>query len=447
MTSRLSQKLYLRIWLAVVSMLLLLAAITLIALNIHVEAVRNELMANPPTLPDREVILKNAQGDVIGQAQSLPNRKLGKGLEFDVVTSTGEKINVYIPPRPRINDVSGGLGTSIGERMMRGGPDSPVRPPPPGLMDVRWLPAWARPPFSFLWLLAIVSIGIAIGAYPIAKRLTLRIELLRDGVKKFGEGDLSTRVAVRGNDEVAYLAEQFNASAARVQALVESQKSLLANASHELRSPLARIRMGIEMLGRSKNRSNEGLQEGTYSEITRSIVELDQLVEEILLASRLDAASNGHIGAAATESVDLLGIAAQECARVSANLDFPAAQAQYQVTGDAKLLTRVVRNLLENAKRYSEGEIDLQLKQVGDSVGRRQVEMRVLDQGPGVPVELRKRIFEPFFRLPGASERSGGVGLGLALVRSIVKQHGGSVQCVARTDGKAGACFIVLLPV
>ena len=112
-----------------------------------------------------------------------------------------------------------------------------------------------------------------------------------------------------------------------------------------------------------------------------------------------------------------------------------------EVPGVAKLLRRMVRNLLENAKRYgseSGKEIALTLSQA-DAV----TTLRVCDRGPGVPTELRERIFEPFYRLPGASERTGGVGLGLALVKSIAQRHGGQVSCVGRDGG--GSCFEVSL--
>ena len=109
--------------------------------------------------------------------------------------------------------------------------------------------------------------------------------------------------------------------------------------------------------------------------------------------------------------------------------------------GVSKLLRRAVRNLLENARRYSQGEITLSLAKQGNLV-----EIRVEDQGPGVPEAQRERIFEKFYRLPGASERSGGVGLGLSLVRSIAERHGGTVDCEERRDGGSGASFVIRLP-
>ena len=177
---------------------------------------------------------------------------------------------------------------------------------------------------------------------------------------------------------------------------------------------------------------------GAREEIARNIGELDQLIDEILLSSRLDAkeADMGTI-----ETVDLTGLAAEECARVDAELDVADAAdgAALNVRGVPRLLRRAIRNLLENARRYGAGEISVQL---GGKPGA--AEIRVNDRGPGVPAALRERIFEPFYRLPGASERNGGVGLGLALVKSIAERHGGSVRCEDRPGG--GASFVIALP-
>jgi two-component system, OmpR family, sensor kinase len=139
-----------------------------------------------------------------------------------------------------------------------------------------------------------------------------------------------------------------------------------------------------------------------------------------------------------------VGLCAEECARVGAMLDVPEGLQSLEVPGVAKLLRRMVRNLLENARRYGA------LSEQGEGIvlalrtDNQQVVLTVCDNGPGVPPEYRERIFEPFFRLPGASERVGGVGLGLALVKSIVERHQGTVRCTARQG--FGACFEVRLP-
>jgi signal transduction histidine kinase len=200
--------------------------------------------------------------------------------------------------------------------------------------------------------------------------------------------------------------------------------------------------MGLELV--DGPRADAALQQRTRAEMLRNMAELDQLIDEILLASRLNA-KEADIGT--VEAVDLVGLCAEECARVGASFDVPEGLAQIEVPGVAKLLRRMVRNLLENAGRYgasghdtAQGQgIALTLTQQGQAV-----RIRVCDHGPGVPLDYRERSFEPFFRLPGASERVGGVGLGLSLVKSIAERHGGRVGCADRPGG--GACFEVDLP-
>ena len=396
-----SRRLYLRIWLAVVGGVAVLTL--LVGWAWRMTAEQNALQAATP--PPREIVLRDAQGQplVSGLATRVPGPP-GEGMELRIDADDGQSYRLQMAPRALRGDRPGGPGRRS---------------------DAAF---WMRPPFGFVWMLGLVGLAVAVGVFPIIRRLLSRLEVLQRGVQRFGEGDLAARVPVHGHDEVADLSRQFNAAAARIETLVQSHKSLLANASHELRSPLTRIRMGLELMG--GNQPSPAFRE----EILRNIAELDQLVDEILLASRLDA-READVGT--VEPVDLVGLAAEECARVDADLD--AGADTLEVAGVAKLLRRALRNLLENARRYSQGEITVALRRSADMA-----EVRVYDHGPGVPEALRERIFEPFYRLPGASERAGGVGLGLALVRSIAQRHGGSVHCEDRSGG--GACFVLRLP-
>ena len=398
-----SQRLYLRIWLAVVGGVALLTLLVGWAWRIAAE--QNTV---PPTPPTRDIVLLGGSGEVVlaGQAQRLPGPP-AEGVEWRIEGRDGQDYRLHMAPR---SDRSSG-------------PPGPHRNP-----EVAF---WLRPPLGFLWLLGLVSLAVVVGVFPIIRRLLKRLEILQRSVQRFGEGDLTARVPEGGQDEVADLARQFNAAAARIEALLAAHKSLLANASHELRSPLARIRMGLELLP-------AGTGAALRQEMQRNVNELDQLIDEILLASRLDAreADMGSV-----ERIDLIGLAAEEAARVGAELHLPPDCTALEVPGVAKLLRRALRNLLENARRYSPGPIELHLQLLAG-----QAQLQVCDHGPGVPAAERERIFEPFYRASGASEREGGVGLGLALVRSIAQRHGGQVQCGARTDGSHGACFTLQLP-
>jgi signal transduction histidine kinase len=210
----------------------------------------------------------------------------------------------------------------------------------------------------------------------------------------------------------------------------------LANASHELRSPLARIRMGLELMNGPT--ADPDATARSRAENLRNMAELDQLIDEILLASRLDA-QEADIGT--VEAVDLVGLCAEECARVGATLEVPPGLSQLEVQGVAKLLRRMVRNLLENAMRYGVQGTHRHGATLSLGVDVAGSWLRVCDSGPGVPKAFRERIFEPFFRLPGASESVGGVGLGLSLVKLIALRHAALVLCEDGPQG--GACFVV----
>jgi signal transduction histidine kinase len=294
----------------------------------------------------------------------------------------------------------------------------------------RLRPPWLRPRLRILSIVLIVVGGVGLAAFPIAARLTRRLEGLRSGVEKWGAGALSLRVDVAGEDEVAIVAGAFNDAAARVEALLTSQKALLANASHELRSPLTRLRMAIELW--LDHPATE-----IHTEIVRSLAEIDQLVAEILLASRLDHAGP-DIERAAT--VDLLGLAAEEAAAFEACVaGMPVGATPVEVKGDATLLRRLIRNLLENAAKHGRPPIRIAVMKLKNSA-----RIVVSDHGDGIAASERERVFEPFYRPPGRSESSGGWGLGLSLVRQIAKRHGGAVFCDAEPDG--GSRFVVDLP-
>ena len=308
-----------------------------------------------------------------------------------------------------------------------------------GLSWAAWMP-WAGvrglpDGAGLVALLVVLFLAVAGGVWPVVRRLTRRLEALKQGVEAFGAGALHQRVAENGHDEVAAVGASFNRAASRIEALLRSHQSLLANASHELRSPLARLKMAASLLEETPEAQRGPLKR----EIDTNIAELAALVEEVLLASRLEAASQLE----RNDPVALLGMAAEEAARVGANVDVNPGSDDLQVRGDERLLRRALRNLLENARRYGGDRIEVTLS-VDLLADPAVVLVRVCDRGPGVPEAFRERIFEAFFRLPGHAEREGGVGLGLALVRQIATRHGGSVACRPRDGG--GSCFELRLP-
>ncbi len=276
-------------------------------------------------------------------------------------------------------------------------------------------------------IILLIAAATGIAAYPIVRQLTRRLEEVRLGMERWGAGALDSRITVRGKDEVALVADTFNKAADRIEHLVRSQKSLLANASHELRSPLARLRMAIEIY------SDTGADK-VKSEIVNNLSELDELVEEILLSSRLDGAqAQAH---ALDQSIDLLALTAEEASLHDLEVSGQTAQ----VTGNAKLLRRLVRNLIQNALRHGARPVEISMEQSGNDT----IRLIVRDQGKGLPPEERERVFEAFYRPAGRSEAAGGWGLGLSLVRQIAQAHGGTVGYRDASGG--GAEFFVDLP-
>jgi two-component system, OmpR family, sensor histidine kinase RstB len=322
-------------------------------------------------------------------------------------------------PLPRPERINGSLRWMRGE----GAPAWSFRLP-----DQRWIvargPARIPNPLSgALVFLFVMAVAIAAFAYPVVRGLTKRIERLQAGVETLGAGNLATRVAIGGRDEVAQLAASFNRAAARIEELVGAHRLLLANASHELRTPLSRLRLGIELYGKAPNAEAK-------AELERDVAELDDLIEEILLASRLDIAGV----APAMEHVDLLALVAEECAHYD---DCALEGTPISLTGDPRLLRRLVRNLLENAQRHGKPPVRVALRRDGANAV-----LCVIDAGCGIPQAQREQVFLPFFQLAGDRK---GTGLGLSLVRQIARLHGGEAVATSRPD--AASCFIITIPI
>lgn len=383
-------RMYWRIWLAMVlSMALLTAGVTALW--------RMDLEHERASRPGEEIVVRDVYGQEIGYARAMVNPGSGPPTEFQVVTDGGQVLWVELP-RPRMVA---------------------------GLWD--WWP-WA----TWGWVGMVVALGLVfmLVALPLVRSLTRRLEALQQGVEQWGEGNLAARLPESGHDEVAYLARRFNYAASQVEALVDAHKHLLAHASHELRSPLARIRMGLELLGDAQPH-----QVRAKAEIARNIDELDQLIDEVLLASRLE---QNPDAVALDEDVDLVGLAAEECARVGASLEVST---EAVARGNSKLLRRMMRNLLENAKRHGshQGQEEVEASITRTPMGH--ICFTVADRGPGVPLEWQAKVFEPFVRVPGSQEKHGSVGLGLALVQRIATRHGAHADCRSRLGG--GSLFAV----
>jgi len=286
-------------------------------------------------------------------------------------------------------------------------------------------------PFLLVGLLLCTTMALA--TFPIARRITRRLERLRSAVERFGRGEWKSRVPVQGRDEIAELARAFNLAAERIDGLIEQHKRVLASASHELRAPLARLRMALELLLDAQQVLPPDRRARLLGDCESDIAELDALVGDVLLAARLERPeAPRHF-----ERVDLGALVAREAERAGATLQAEPLHGQ----GDERMLRRMLHNLLDNASKHGGGtriEIVLGRSAAGALIA-------ISDDGPGVAEAERERIFEPFYRPQGHREgQDGGVGLGLSLVRQIAEHHGGTARCTARPGG--GSRFEVELP-
>ena len=272
--------------------------------------------------------------------------------------------------------------------------------------------------------------------YGFARHLTRPVRELQSAVDCFGRGDLTTRVNSRRRDELGQLARTFDKMADRTQTLLAAERRLLLDISHELRSPLARLSVAVE-LARSDNREThlnriqkeadrlnalvgELLQvtraEGDVSQLRLQPIDLGELVEELVADSRIEAEARG-----CSVEVEVIG--------------------EGSVQGNGELIRRAVENVLRNAIRYSQPGTPVLVRL---EWRRDQVEIQIRDSGPGVPDEALGRIFDPFYRVETDRGRAtGGVGLGLAIARRAVELHKGTIRA---TNANPGLLVVITLP-
>jgi signal transduction histidine kinase len=307
--------------------------------------------------------------------------------------------------------------------------------------------AWWRPGLT----VALVLLLVAVAAIPLARRISRPVERLTEAARRLGGGELSYRVPVDGwhrrratrRDELRELTRAFNDMADRVERLVGGQKELLANVSHELRSPLARIRVALALLPR------EGETEARLAAVERDLGELDRLIDDVLTAARLDATGlPPHPGP--VEAQALLGEVAERAGHDPLTADLAVRIADgppIALVADGALLRRALWNLVENAAKYGAPPVTLAATREGD-----QVTFAVTDAGEGIPAAERERVLAPFHRLDRARTPSGpgepprGFGLGLTLACRVAEVHGGRIAIgpAATVDGRERGCRVTL---
>jgi two-component system sensor histidine kinase CpxA len=285
----------------------------------------------------------------------------------------------------------------------------------------------------YLWFL----LGVMVFCYILAVNLARPLRRLRRTLERFGRGDLSVRTCSTRKDEIGDLSRAFDRMAERIETLLTAERRLLQDVSHELRSPLARLRFAVE-LARTDGERDEAL-----THIQRDVERLAKLVDELLQLTRAE----GDPSSRDIEVVplhDLLRSVIADCAiEAEAKRCGLAVRVERPLflRGERELLRRAVENVLRNAIRYAPKgtaiEVSLDFSGAGATIG-------VRDYGPGVPEDALEDIFKPFFRVEGDRDRaSGGVGLGLSIAQRAISLHQGRISA---RNGAPGLLVTIELP-
>jgi signal transduction histidine kinase len=301
-----------------------------------------------------------------------------------------------------------------------------------------------REPSGF-WSRAFLALLILTGAllcYLQARYITTPLVHLRATTSKFSHGYLGARIALpsvlRRKDEIGGLAIDFNQMAERIETLMKAQQRLIADVSHELRSPITRLSLALGLVRRNK----ETGMGAPLARMEREVERLNTLIAQLLTLSRLESVDRPT----PTEILDLSALVRE----VSADADFEAASTnrgvqlvECSLLGARDLIRSAVENVVRNAVKYTGTNTEVLVRLLRVNNGN--AEISVQDHGPGAPAQALAHIFEPFYRVDDVRDRgSRGAGLGLAITQQIVRLHGGSVHAMNREAG--GLEFRITLP-
>jgi two-component system sensor histidine kinase CpxA len=287
-------------------------------------------------------------------------------------------------------------------------------------------------PFYILLLVTVIVLYWLVTMY-----ITRPVRQLANVVDRFGVGELTARANPRSKDEIGNLGRSFNAMAERIHTLLTTERQLLQDVSHELRSPLARLTFEAEMVRRTTDR------DAAATRLRHEIERLSELVGTLIDMARAEG-DPGEVEIEALCLNDLLLDTAEDCEveaqAAGCSIDVSAPE-ETNLQGNAELLRRAIENVLRNAIRYAppDSTVEVRLER-GESWAR----ITVRDYGPGIPEKLRERIFDPFIRADASRDgRTGGLGLGLAIARRAVRVHHGDITAA---NASLGALLTITLP-
>ncbi len=402
----------------------------------------------------RDAISAYARDGISGVDSYSDRLRRDSGIELTLFDQQGRPLSNNLVPRRMMHMVGRALRSGEVVRPMMGnrnavagmvrGPEGrryivavslPDRPRPRDLVQGMT--------HGFLgWQLLVLLAVTAVVCYLLARSLTSPIKRLREATCRFADGDLSTRIGeqVKGGHELAGLARDFDDMAAKIEDLVASQQRLLRDISHELRSPLARLGIALEL---ARQQQSEGKQ-GALNRIELEAQRMNEMIGQLLSLTRLENDTRSIPMASMNLAALLEGLVL--------DADFEAAAKNSRVrydgpdelcwTGNQELLGRAFENVIRNAVRHTaeDSSVQVSLHQQGELV-----RIEVLDDGPGVPEEALGKLFTPFYRVEDDRDRkSGGSGIGLAIADRAIRLHGGSIRAENRCGG--GLRIEILLP-
>jgi signal transduction histidine kinase len=283
---------------------------------------------------------------------------------------------------------------------------------------------------GLLLMLLVVILAIVVVAHAFLRHLLRPLRELSEGVARLGDGVLDVQVPRRTGDEFGALADGFNSMVGKVRGMIGSRDQLLVDVSHELRSPLTRMKVALELLPNDAHRAR----------LSDDVAEMERMVTELLELERLRTGRGLQV-----ERADLRRIVEDVATRHRGShpdVHVVPADGDVILDLDAEKVRTVLRNLLENAIKHSlpdSGPVVIEI------VGGREVEVRVSDDGIGVPSSDLDRLFEPFYRVDRSrSKETGGYGLGLSMCKRIMEAHGGTIA--AQPLPGRGSRFILTFP-
>ncbi|CRM74522.1 ATP-binding protein [Pseudomonas sp. 35 E 8] len=301
----------------------------------------------------------------------------------------------------------------------------------PQLLNIK-LPE--EPKWLYLWAYGLLGLSLAIVLYFWVRPHWRDLEHIRLAAQRFGDNDLSSRILLPRRSTVRELAGHFNQMAERIESLIANQRELTNAVSHELRTPIARLSFELDQLKQQTDPRQRG---ELIADMYADLGELEDMVSELLTYASLErgATQVTRERIEAHSWLDsVIGSVALEAEAAGIQLSLRTCEVDF-IQIEPRFMARAVINLLRNAIRYAERRVEVSLVKFGSGY-----EVRVCDDGPGVPEEGRSKIFQPFMRLDASRDRrTGGFGLGLALVQRVSQWHGGQVQVLDSEWG--GASF------